>query len=64
MHAARTTKLHEAVLAIWAAAPLCGMLLVAAPPRYHDPISVSLPSSVNMAELGPTFETSERKAPK
>lgn len=43
---------------------LWGILCVADPPRYHDPMSVNSPFSVNMAELGPTFETSDRKAPK
>lgn len=40
------------------------MLLVLGPPRYHDPMSVNSPFSVNMAEFGPTFEMSDRKAPK
>jgi hypothetical protein len=41
-----------------------GILLVAAPPMYQEPISVSSPFCVNMAALAPTLETSERKAPK
>jgi hypothetical protein len=41
-----------------------GMLFVAAPPIYQEPISVSSPFCVNMAALAPTLETSERKAPK
>ena len=64
MHEARTTRPNEVKIATWLAALACGMLFVAEPPKYHDPISVSWPSSVNMAALTPTFETSERKAPK
>ncbi|KAL8818180.1 MAG: hypothetical protein Q9191_007998, partial [Dirinaria sp. TL-2023a] len=45
------------------AAP-CGTFPVAFPPRYQLPISVSLPSWVRNAELGPTLETLLRKAPK
>ena len=41
-----------------------GLLLVAEPPRYQLPISVSLPSCVSIAAFGPTFETSLRKDPK
>lgn len=41
-----------------------GSFPVAAPPRYQLPISVRRPSWVNIAALGPTFETEERKEPK
>lgn len=41
-----------------------GTLFVAAPPKYQDPISVSLPFCVSMAAFLPTLLTSERKAPK
>jgi hypothetical protein len=41
-----------------------GILLVAAPPKYHEPISVKSPFCVSIAALAPTFDTEERKAPK
>ena len=41
-----------------------GMLFVAAPPRYHDPMFVRAPFSVRKEALGPMFETSDLKAPK
>lgn len=60
-----TMKLHPANTAVLPAAPLAsGILFVAAPPRYQLPMSVSSPSWVSMAALGPTFETSLRKEPK
>lgn len=45
-------------------AALDGTLPVATPPRYQDPMSVSFPFCVRKGELGPTLETSDRKAPK
>ena len=44
--------------------PGLGILLVAAPPRYQLPMSVSSPFCVSIAAFGPTFETSLRKLPK
>lgn len=49
--------------AVVLASPL-GMFPVAACPKYQAPMSVSWPICVNMAALGPTLETSERKDPK
>ncbi|KAM3414231.1 hypothetical protein BST61_g10888 [Cercospora zeina] len=61
--AATTNTAEPANRAIRGASPL-GMLPVAASPRYHAPTSVSSPFCVNMALLGPTFDTEDRKAPK
>ena len=41
-----------------------GMLPVASPPRYHEPMSVKFPSEVRNAAFGPTFETEDLKPPK
>jgi hypothetical protein len=43
---------------------LSGVLLVAAPPRYQLPMSVSRPFCVSIEALGPTLETEDRKEPK
>lgn len=60
--AAATTRLQPAILSARGAA--LGMLFVATPPRYQEPTSVSWPFWSSMAALGPTLDTSERKAPK
>lgn len=44
--------------------PASGMLLVSEPPKYHDPMLVSVPSPVSMATFAPTLLTVERKEPK
>jgi len=41
-----------------------GVLPVATPPRYQEPMSVRLPFWSRKAAFGPTFETGERKEPK
>ena len=43
---------------------LLGTLPVPFPPRYQLPMSVSFPSCVSIAAFPPTFEESDRKAPK
>lgn len=58
-----TRRPEPANTAFRPAEPL-GMLFVLAPPRYQLPMLVSFPFSVNMAALGPTFETLLRNAPK
>ena len=64
--AAAASSVRRPKFAISFAAPPVelGILFVAAPPRYQLPMSVNFPLLVNMATLGPTFDTSLRNAPK